>query len=358
MARPIRVALVAPTLSILGGHSVQAVRLLNGWRDDPEVQLRFVPINPPPPRFLAALARIKYIRTIVTQLCYWPRLVRELGRTDVVHVFSASNSSFYLAPLPAIIVSQLYGKPFIVNYRSGDAEQHLGGSSVAQRALRSADLNVVPSSFLRGVFAGFDIPAHVIANVAEMDRFRFRVRSPLRPRLLSTRNLEPLYNVACTIRAFARVQARYPHASLTIVGDGSDGPRLRALTTDLRLRNVTFTGQVPQSAIHQYYADADIYVQTPTFDNMPGSVIEAFASGLPVVSTDVGGVPAILSHGVHGLLAPPDDDADVAARVIEILEDPALARRMADAAFSTCREYEWPTVREQWRKTYRSLARD
>jgi hypothetical protein len=114
MARPIRVALVAPTLRILGGHSVQAVRLLNGWHDDPEVHLRLVPINPPPPRPLAWLSRIKYIRTIVTQLCYWPRLVSELRGADVVHVFSASSSSFYLAPLPAILVSRLYGKPVIV----------------------------------------------------------------------------------------------------------------------------------------------------------------------------------------------------------------------------------------------------
>ena len=206
------------------------------------------------------------------------------------------------------------------------------------------------------MFAGFDINAHVIANVAELDRFRFRVRSPLGPRLLSTRNLDPIYNVACTVRAFARVQARYPDASLTIVGDGPDASRLRALVKDLGLRDVTFAGQVPHSDIHHYYADADIYVQTPSFDNMPGSVIEAFASGLPVVSTDVGGVPAILSPGVHGLLAPHDDDAAVAARVIAMLENPALARRLADAAFSTCRDYEWPIVREQWRATYRALT--
>ena len=250
------------------------------------------------PRPYAWLARFKYVRTIVTQLNYWPRLVRELRDADVVHVFSASRSSFYLAPLPAILVSRLFGKPLIVNYRSGDAEQHLGGSSVARRALKSADLNVVPSSFLRDVFAGFDIPAVVIANVVELEQFRFRTRSPLRPRLLSTRNLDPLYNVACTIRAFARVQARHPDASLTIVGDGPDRSRLRALVRDLRLHGVTFVGQVSPLDICQYYADADIYVQTPSFDNMPASVIEAFACGLPVVSTDVGGVPAILTPGV------------------------------------------------------------
>jgi L-malate glycosyltransferase len=348
--------LVAPTLQILGGHAVQAVRLIDGWRDDPDVEARLVPINPAPPPLVASLAQIKYVRTVITQLCYWPLLLRELRWADVVHVFSASNSSFFLAPLPAILVSRLYGRPTVVNYRSGDAPEHLGKSATARFALKSVQLNVVPSSYLHRVFNSFGIGALVIANVADLRRFRYRVRNPLRPRLLSTRNFDSAYNVACTLRAFAGVQARYPDASLTVVGGGPEEQALRALAHDLGLRDVTFAGLVPQAEIHTYYADADIYVQTPSFDNMPGSVIEAFASGLPVVSTAVGGVPAILEHGVHGLLAAHDDDAAIANHVMRLLEDQEYARRLAAAAFATCRAYDWPIIREQWLTVYRSLA--
>jgi len=215
---------------------------------------------------------------------------------------------------------------------------------------------VVPSTFLRDVFATFGIAAQVVPNTVDLTRFAYRVRDPLRPRLLSTRNFEPLYNVPCTLRAFARVQARFPEASLTLVGSGSQEHALRALAEKLQLRNVTFAGRVNPSEIHAYYADADLYVQTPAIDNMPLSVLEAFASGLPVVSTRTGGVPAILADGVHGVLVAADDDAALASQVIRLVEEPAYARRLAAAARETCAAYEWTVVAAQWLAVYRPVA--
>jgi glycosyltransferase involved in cell wall biosynthesis len=117
---------------------------------------------------------------------------------------------------------------------------------------------------------------------------------------------------------------------------------------------VTFVGQVPPSGIARYYADADVYLQAPSIDNMPLSVLEAFASGLPVVSTAVGGVPAILTDGVHGLLAPDNDDEKLAAQALRLLEQPALARQLAAAAYETCGQYGWRVVREGWLSAYRA----
>src|SRR5436190_18661367 len=108
--------------------------------------------------------------------------------------------------------------------------------------------------------------------------------------------------------------------------------------------------------MHRHYADADIYVQTPSIDNMPLSVLEAYASGLPVVSTGIGGVPAIVTDGVHGLLVPDDDDAAVAAAVTRLLEDPAFARQLAAAGHASCAVYAWPVVREGWIAAYQAAA--
>jgi len=334
---------------------VQADRLLKAWRDDPDVDAWLVPVNPDPPLLLSPAHRIKYVRTVANELTYLPLLARELGRADVVHVFSASYTSFLLAPLPAMLAARAMGKPVVLNYRSGEAPDHLKRSAIARRTIRNVDRNVVPSRFLVDVFSGFGIEASIVPNIVDLERFRFRERNPLAPRLLSTRNFDALYNVATTIRAFRIVQDRWPDASLTLVGAGEQESALRDLVRELGLRHVTFAGRVAPDVIAAHYADNDIYLQSPDLDNMPTSVLEAFASGMPVVSTDAGGVPAILTHDVHGLLAPLGDYEVLGRHVLRLLDAPEEARILARAAYHTCEACTWRNVREQWLATYRGV---
>ena len=358
MPRPrLKVAIVAPTLAILGGQAVQAQRLLDGWRDDPAVDAWLVPVNPVPPGLASHAARVKYLRTLATQVVYWPTLFSELSRADVVHVFSASYTSFLLAPLPAILVARLLGRPVMLNYRSGEAPDHLRRSAVARAALRACAAHVVPSSFLAEVFRWHGVDATIIPNTIDLDRFLFRPRWPLRPRFLSTRNLEPLYNIACTLHAFRLVQAQIPEATLTLVGDGSQRAALEQLTKRLGLRGVHFAGRVKPNEMARVYDEHDVYLQTPDIDNMPSSVLEAFASGTPAISTAVGGVPAILEDGVHGLLAAPGDHEAVARHAIHLLTEPLFAARLARQARDTCERYRWAGLRAQWLDVYERLAR-
>jgi len=352
----LRVAVVAPSLGILGGQAVQANRMLEAWRGDPDVEAWLVPVNPVPPGVFRFASRVKYLRTIVNELTYTPLLVRELALADVVHVFSASYLSFLLAPLPAMIIARALGRPVVLNYRSGEAPDHLKRSAIARRAIARADKNIVSSRFLLDVFGRFGIGAEIIPNLVDLERFRFRERDPLRPRLLSTRNFESLYNVACTIRAFRLVQDRWPSTTLTLAGGGAEERSLRDLAAAQNVRNVDFAGRVAPDEIAHLYAEHDIYVQSPNIDNMPTSVIEAYASGLPVVSTEAGGVPAILTNGVHGLLGPLDDHAALAANVLRLLDEPALGRQLSRAAFASCQACTWPAVRGQWLRAYRSVV--
>jgi L-malate glycosyltransferase len=353
----LKIAIVAPSMGILGGQAVQASRLLRAWRDDPEVRAWLVPINPIPPRGLRWTQKVRVARTLATQICYWPSLLRQLRKADVVHVFSASYFSFLLAPLPAVLIARLLGKPVVMNYRSGEAPDHLKRSAIARATLRRVDENAVPSRFLHEVFAAFGIRSEIIPNIVDVERFRFRRREGLRPRILSTRNFDALYNLPCTLRAFRLVQDRYPDATLTLVGGGSGEASLRQLVRELGLRHVTFTGRVPPDDIWRYYAETDIYLQTPDIDNMPTSVLEAYASGCPVVATNAGGVPAILTDGVHGLLVPCGDHRAAADAILRLLEDPALGRRLADAAIDACTRYQWSSVRSQWVALYRRVVR-
>jgi glycosyltransferase involved in cell wall biosynthesis len=244
-----------------------------------------------------------------------------------------------------------------MNYRSGEAPDHLRRSALARWTLKWVEKNAVPSAFLNGVFDSFGIPAEVIPNIVDMERFAFRRRDPLGARILSTRNFEDHYNIACTLRAFHIVQMHRPEASLTLVGAGSQDAELRLLAEQLGLRHVTFAGRVAPEDMWRYYADADIYLQTPDLDNMPSSILEAFASGCAVVSTEAGGVPAILTNGRHGLLVPCGDHSRAATAILRLLDDPALARDVTEQAVESCTKYQWTTVRGQWLALYQDLSR-
>src|SRR5690606_5418823 len=189
---PIRVCIVAPSLDILGGQAVQAKRLLERLSAQPAVRVEFLPVNPRLPGPLRMLQRIKYVRTLVTETVYLATLLLRLPRIDVAHIFSASYFSFLLAPAPALLIARLFGKKTLLNYRSGEAEDHLSRwRRTALPVLRRADRIVVPSGYLVDVFARFGLEAEAIPNFVDFDLFRFRERDPLRPVFLANRNLEP-----------------------------------------------------------------------------------------------------------------------------------------------------------------------
>jgi L-malate glycosyltransferase len=355
--RKVRVLMVAPSLGILGGQAVQAARLLARLREESDLEIDFLPVNPRLPGGLAKLQDIKYVRTLLTSAQYLISLLARVRRYDVIHIFSASYFSFLLAPTPAILVSRLYGKRTILNYRSGEADDHLvRWRRTALPTMRMVDSIITPSGYLVDVFARFDLAARSIFNIVETERFRFRERVPLRPVFFSNRNFEPLYNVACTLRAFALVQKRFPEARLVLAGDGSLRAELEALAVELGLRHVEFLGRVEPGRMHELYDAADIYLNSPNIDNMPGSVIESFASGLPVVTTNAGGIPYIVTNQETGLMVERDDHEAMAGAALRLLEDAQLAERLARSAYDECRKYRWESVRKEWLELYRELA--
>lgn len=353
----LRVLIVAASLDILGGQAVQAERLVRHLQQEPSVEVSFLPINPRLPGKLRKLQSIKYVRTLTTSILYVLNLLREVRKFDVIHIFSASYLSFLIAPSPAIFVSRLYGKKIVLNYHSGEAEDHLRRwrrSTIP--ILNLCDAIVVPSDYLVRVFASFGLKATAIYNIIELDQFAFRERTPLRPIFLSNRNLEAHYGVDCVLRAFALIQRQVPEAVLTVVGDGSQKQALEQLKTELVLQHTSFTGRVEHEEIYRHYADADVFLNASRIDNQPLSILEAFACGLPVVTTDAGGIPDVVSDGETGLMVPVDDCEALAQRAIKLLADCNTATIIIQKARKESLKYTWEVVCEQWLKIYREVA--
>jgi glycosyltransferase involved in cell wall biosynthesis len=138
----------------------------------------------------------------------------------------------------------------------------------------------------------------------------------------------------------------------------NDGPlrnELQALANVLQL-NAVFTGAVSQSRMAELYDEADIYVMSPVIDNMPGTVLECFASGVPVVSTCAGGVPYVAEHERNALLVPPRSPDALAAACLRLLNEPGLALRLAREGYRECTErYSVTAVRDSWCRFYKTM---
>jgi len=153
--------------------------------------------------------------------------------------------------------------------------------------------------------------------------------------------------VGCAIQAFKEVRGVFPDARLGIVGSGAEFDELRRLSSALGLADaVTFYGQIPHTSIYSVYDAYDIFVNASNVDNMPGCILEAFASGLPVVSTNAGGIPYLVKHGVTGLLVGRNDCHGLAQSAVRLLKDPDLAVRMAARAREECRKYSAEHVKQ------------
>ena len=353
----IRVLLVGPSMDIIGGQAVQVTRLLRRLRELDGIEVAFLPVNPRLPGPFRRLQQIKYVRTISTSIAYLMSLLNEVRKHDVIHAFSASYTSYLLAPLPAMIVAKLLGKRIVLNYRSGEASDHLARSPVAVWTMRLADEIVVPSGYLLEVFARFGLRTRAIPNFVDLDHLDHRERAAIRPVFLSNRNLEPMYNVACTLRAFAIVQQLEPDATLTVAGDGSERTTLEELAAQLDLHNVAFAGSVPPQRMREFYDAADVYLNSPNIDNMPNSIIEAFAAGIPVVTTNAGGIPFIVTDGETGCMVDCNDHEDMARRALTLVRNPALARQIATRAREvSLTRYVWPIVATEWASLYRGVT--
>lgn len=284
-------------------------------------------------------------------LCRWRR------RVDVAVVSVFSGRAFALAD-ESLSLARVLRIPAIAWLHGGDLPS-LGQRHPrwVGRVLRSADAVVAPTAYLGRWAEAFVDDVRVIPNVLDLSDYQFRIRSPLRPRLLWMRTFHELYDPASAVRVLAALRDSGVDAQLTMAGQDKgllDGTR--ALAEGLQVEGfVRFPGFVSGDQKAALFRDHDIFLNTNVVDNAPVTVLEAAASGLVVVSTDVGGVPDLLADGEAALLVPARDPEAMAWAMVQLLEQPATARRCALAASRVAQRSDWASVREQWHECVEAI---
>ena len=298
--------------------------------------------------------RLRFVRGIIKFVIFFFHCLCRIPQVEAIHIISNSYLNFYLFTLPPFLIGKIFGKRIIINFHGGAADEFLLSQGCLIRHFFSwADIVMVQTGFLAGIFARHQIKTIIVPNVVPLDRFQFKLRQKLSPKLISTRNLEPIYNIACAIRALQIIRKQVPSASLTVVGGGTEKEKLSALAVNLGVEEaVHFTGSIPNTSLPNYFLDHDIFVNTSNIDNMPISILEAFASGLPVVTTNSGGIPFIVKDRVTGLLVEKNDHEHLAESVLTMLQDQKLARSIIQNSHQYVKQFSWENVRNQLADVY------
>lgn len=344
---------------------------------------------PPPPGGIAnqtkQLARLLeqegvYVEVVQTNAPYWPawigsvRCVRALcrfvpfliklwiaaGRVQLFHVMANSGWAWHLFAAPAIWVAKIRRIPVTVNYRGGDAAEFFGRSFFWIRpTMWMSDQRLVPSGYLEQVFRRFGVSAEIVPNIIDLNRFTPRASESVRrdnPHLVIARNLEPLYDIGTALRAFAIIRKTRADVRMTIAGGGPERKALGELAYELGVAPfVRFTGRLDNDQIAQLFLDADLFLNSSLHDNMPISILEALATGVPIVSTNVCGIPFVVEHQKTAMLVPPRDPAAIAQAVLDLLENPALAEQLVRAGREVVQQYTWSRVAPRLFDVYSKL---
>lgn len=360
MSKLVHVGIVGPLPPPAGGMATQTRQLANLLGKEP-VEISLVQNNKPYQPAWAA--KLKGIRAAFRLIPYVVNVWKLAGKVDVIHLMANSGWSWQLFSAPVLWIGWLRKTPVIVNYRGGEAKTYFEKSfKWVKPSLSKAREIVVPSGYLEKVFADFGVVTRVVPNIINLERFKpvdqHNSTAPNQTfKLIITRNLEAIYGIETAIKALAIARQHVPGIYLAIAGTGPQQAQLEQLVEQLGLQNVvSFVGRLDAEQIVDFYQSADVMLNPTTVDNMPNSILESLASGVPVITTNVGGIPYIVEQGKTALMVSVGDEKAMAEEIVRLYQEPDTRQQLIENGINAVQPYAWPQVKGQWLSLYSAVG--
>ncbi|MBT0608466.1 glycosyltransferase family 4 protein [Aequorivita echinoideorum] len=296
--------------------------------------------------FSASSYRNKFLRLFDMVL----KTITFRNKVNVVLIDTYSTQNFYYAVIVAFFC-RFFKLPYIPILRGGNLPNRLKNNPrLCAGLFGKANVNVVPSQYLKEAFEAQGYTnLEFIPNTIELKNYPFKFRETLKSRLLWVRSFAEIYNPILALQILEKMKPEFPNTTLCMVGPDKDGSlaRCKKLAEQLNL-SVEFKGKLEKSEWIALSENFDIFINTTNFDNMPVSVMEGMALGLPIISTNVGGMPHLIKNGEEGLLVLPDDADLFIAAIKDLLSNPLKAENLALKAREKVEDYDWQRVKGKW----------
>jgi len=269
---------------------------------------------------------------------------------DVVLIDTYSTQNFYYAFCVALLC-RLLDLKFIPVLHGGNLPMRLKKNpKMSQAIFKPAHALVSPSVYLKEAFESFGYKkVSYIPNSLDLEKYIFNVKDFQEVKLLWVRSFSKIYNPILAIRVLKALQDDNIKASLCMVGPDSDGSleAVKQLAQTLKV-SVKFTGKLSKEDWIALAKEYNIFINTTNFDNMPVSVIEAMALGLPIITTNVGGLPYLITHEEDGLLVPPNSVDAFVAEIKKLINNSEVSRNLAFNARQKVEKFDWNIIKYQW----------
>ncbi|MBZ9631998.1 glycosyltransferase family 4 protein [Salegentibacter sp. LM13S] len=278
-------------------------------------------------------------------------IIKNKSWADYVLIDTYSTRNFWYAVLTAQLCRNLQ-LDYILLLHGGDLPLRLKKNPQLSASLfKNAKLNIAPSRYLFEVFqqAGYTNLKYIPNSIFLKD-YPFKSRKVLKPKLLWVRAFAEIYNPMLTLKVLEEFLKEYPEAELCMVGPVKDDSFQQCV--DYAEKNnlpVKFTGKLTKPEWILLSKEYDMFLNTTNIDNTPVSLIEAMALGLPIVSTNVGGIPYLLQHKNTGFLVPPDDEVEMLGAIKKMLQNPVLAENRSQNARVQAEKFDWEIVKQDWK---------
>jgi glycosyltransferase involved in cell wall biosynthesis len=277
-------------------------------------------------------------------------LITHRSTADVVLIDTYSTNNFWYAVSMAQLCHR-FNIPYIPMLRGGDLPARLKTSFKHLKFLVDhSKVCVSPSNYLKTAFQEVGLSkVKSINNNIKIEDYTFKQRTSTQPNLLWVRSFSEIYNPTMAIKVFELVKKTYPHAQLCMIGPDKDGSLevTKNAARDLGVE-VEFPGKMSKEAWRELSESYDIFINTTYFDNVPISVLEAMALGLPVVSTNVGGLPFMLEDQKTALLVDDDSVQQMHDAIANLIEHPELSTTISNNARKETISYSWDVVKKHW----------